>query len=146
MHVPCRTGYTHVVHCGSVRQAAHVLHMTEMRSPGGTAIEHVHGVSLAPAVAAAAALLCPSASGVAHVHPVILKLFTWGPPSCSTDMQLHADGHVIATCKQKWAHIYTGCCVALLRPSERCFMGCTCHMCVWLCYSGGAAAAAHQRQ
>lgn len=55
-----------MVHCGSVRQAAQVLHMTEMRSAGGVAISHVHGVSLAPAVAAAAALLCPMASGAAH--------------------------------------------------------------------------------
>ena len=65
----CRTGYTPVVHCGSVRQAAHVLHMTEMRSREGTAIGPVHGVSLAPAVAAAAALLCPSASGAARSAP-----------------------------------------------------------------------------
>lgn len=37
--------------------------MTEMRTTGSTPIDHVHGVSLAPAVAAAAALLCTSASG-----------------------------------------------------------------------------------
>ena len=55
-----------MVHCGSVRQAAQVLQMTEMRPPGGAAIGHVRGVSLAPAVAAAAALLCPPASGAAQ--------------------------------------------------------------------------------
>ena len=58
-----------MVHCGSVRQAAHVIQMAEMRSAGGAAIKHEHGVSLAPAVAAAAALLCTSAAGAARTHP-----------------------------------------------------------------------------
>lgn len=72
----CRTAYTPVVHCGSARQAAHVVHMTEMRSMGGSTIGHVHGASLAPAVAAAAALLCPSALGDHQYNVRILWLYT----------------------------------------------------------------------
>ena len=69
LRAPFRTAYTPVVHCGSVRQAAHVIQMMEMRSANGSAITHEHGVSLAPAVAAAAALLCTTASGAARIHP-----------------------------------------------------------------------------
>ncbi|CAL8463448.1 g2982 [Coccomyxa elongata] len=58
-----RTSYAPVVHCGSVRQAARVLHMTELcpsSSPDAHALE---GCRLAPAVASAAALLCSAPAG-----------------------------------------------------------------------------------
>ncbi len=60
-----------MVHCGSVRQAATVLHMTELcpsSSPDAHALE---GCRLAPAVASAAALLCsaPAAGAPLWHHP-----------------------------------------------------------------------------
>lgn len=58
-----RTAYAPVVYCGSVRQAATVLRMTELcpsSSPDAHALE---GCRLAPAVASAAALLCSAPAG-----------------------------------------------------------------------------------
>lgn len=53
-----------VVHCGSVRQAATVVHMVELRpSASPNDARDLQGFRLAPAVAAAAALLCCSPAG-----------------------------------------------------------------------------------
>ncbi len=64
-----------VVHCGSVRQAATVLRITELRggSARGSGISdgmELGLCSLAPAVAAAAALLCSDPEGAEREHPV----------------------------------------------------------------------------
>jgi hypothetical protein len=65
MH-PCRTAYMPVVHCGSVRQAALVVYISELCSSGARGMAdglQLRGGSLAPAVAAAAALLCSVPQG-----------------------------------------------------------------------------------
>eukprot|EP00884_Botryococcus_braunii_P008149 jgi/Botrbrau1/17335/Bobra.0015s0081.1 len=53
--------YSPVIHCGSVRQAAHVVHMEEVAEEVAT-IGKVAGCSLASALAAGAALLSPYAA------------------------------------------------------------------------------------
>lgn len=61
----CRFGYTPVVHCGSVRQAARVVSMAEVPLAEGWAAAdacRATGCNLIPAVAAAATLLAQPAT------------------------------------------------------------------------------------
>ena len=136
-----------MVHCGSVRQAAHVLHMTEMRSPGGTAIEHVHGVSLAPAVAAAAALLCPSATGAAHAHLVIslcgYRMAHQGLP-LAAQICMCLQRSILCRCVQAEVASYPHWLISALQLQWGMYQWETLVTCVWVCCSGGAAAAAYQ--
>lgn len=62
----CRSAYTPVIHCGSVRQAAQVMGMAEIPlADGWTAAEASRATDcqLEPAVAAAASLSAQAASG-----------------------------------------------------------------------------------
>lgn len=64
--------YSPIIHCGSVRQAAHVVHMEEVPDEVATTGK-VAGCSLASAVAAGAALLSPypSSSPTTTTSPVL---------------------------------------------------------------------------
>lgn len=69
-----RTAYAPVVHCGSVRQAARVLQMTELCPSSSPDARELEGCHLAPAVASAAALLCsPSAGATFYRLPPYLN-------------------------------------------------------------------------
>ena len=63
--VICRSAYSPVVHCGSVRQAARVMAMTEVALPENWQISdccQVTDCNMEPAIAAAACLLAPPSS------------------------------------------------------------------------------------